>query len=225
VANTDLCEDKEAQKALMMSNNSLQWIPTRLYFWAGSLELLSSTVMPRIIMRNLILTLMIIGATLPVMSQANENKKGSPNLREMVFNLKPNEIGLTKDNFKHPVWGIVMETGFPEGIFTLVSLADGTTSLYFSNGGGIIGSGEHENVRDASGRFFTRAQHFYKKATKVTNHPAPNNGEVKFYFFTFDETLIYSASEEKLGNDKDELSELFYAAHGVISELRKIQEQ
>lgn len=36
---------------------------------------------------------------------------------------------------------------------------------------------------------------------------------------------MYSASEEKLGNDKDELLELFYAAHCVISELRETQEK
>ena len=172
----------------------------------------------------LILTI-IIGATIPVMTYANENKEGSANLREMVFNLKPDQIGLTKENFKHPVWGIVMETGLSEGYFTLVSLADGTTSLYFSNGGGIIGGGEHENVREASGYFLTGAQHFYKKATKVTKHPAPNDGEVKFYFLTFNETLMYSAPEEKLGNDKNELSELFYAAHGVITELRKLHDK
>ena len=36
------------------------------------------------------------------------------------------------------VWGVVMETGYPEAVVTLVSLGDRTTSLYFSNGGGII---------------------------------------------------------------------------------------
>ena len=162
---------------------------------------------------------------LPAMNHANENKEGSAGLREMVFNLKPDKIGLTKETFKHPVWGMVMETGIPEGYYTLVSLADGTTSLYFSNGGGIIGGGEHENVRKASGYFLTGAQHFYKKAKKVTSNPAPQNGEVNFYFLTFSGTLMYSASEEKLGNDKDELSDLFYAAHGVISELRETQEE
>ena len=176
-------------------------------------------------MKYLIITLILIGAMLPAMNHADENKEGSAGLREMVFNLKPDKIGLTKETFKHPVWGMVMETGLPEGYYTLVSLADGTTSLYFSNGGGIIGGGEHENVRKASGHFLTGAQHFYKKANKVTTHPAPNDGEVKFYFLTFDNTLMYSAPENKLGNDKDDLSGLFYAAHGVISELREIQEK
>ena len=36
---------------------------------------------------------------------------------------------------------------------------------------------------------------------------------------------MYSAPEKKLGNVKDELSGLFYAAHGVMTELREIQEK
>jgi hypothetical protein len=89
-------------------------------------------------------------------------------LRSMVLNLNPKDIGITKDNFPHPVFAIVMETGFPEGSFTLSSIADGTTSLYFSSGGGIIGGGEHENVRKASTYLLSGAQHFYEKAKKVT---------------------------------------------------------
>jgi len=159
------------------------------------------------------------------MSEANENKATSVDLRNMIFNLNPNEIGLSKKEFGHPVWGMVMETGFPDGSFTLVSLADGTTSLYFSNGGGIIGGGEHENVRGASEYFLSGAQHFYKSASKVSDFPSPSDGEVKFYFLTFDGVLTYSAPEEKQGNEKDELSNFFFAAHGVISELRKIEEK
>lgn len=159
------------------------------------------------------------------MSEANENKEATADLRNKVFNLNPSEIGLSKKSFGHPVWGMVMETGFPEGSFTLVAIADGTTSLYFSNGGGIIGGGEHEAVREVSGYYLTGAQHFYKKGNEVSKFPAPSNGEVKFYFLTYDGVRMYSAPEEKLGNEKDELSNLFFAAHGVISELRKIEEK
>lgn len=159
------------------------------------------------------------------MTEANENKSTSADLRKMVFDLNPNDIGLSKESFGHPVWGMVMETGFPEGAFTLVALAEGTTSLYFSNGGGIIGGGEHESVREASGYFLTGAQQFYESGTKVKEYPSAKDGEVKFYFLTYDGVLMYSAIEDKLGNEKDPLSNLFFAAHEVISELRKTQEK
>jgi hypothetical protein len=41
------------------------------------------------------------------------------------------------------VFGVLMETGYPEAVVSLVALSDGTASLYFSNGGGIIGTGGH----------------------------------------------------------------------------------
>jgi len=146
------------------------------------------------------------------------------NLRSMVLNLNPKDISITKNNFPHPVFAILMEIGLPEGSFTLSSVADGSTSLYFSSGGGIIGGGEHENVRKASGNFLTGAQHFYKKAKKVRTFPKPKSGNVIFYFITFDGVFSYSALEDDLGNEKDEFSDLFFAAHNVITELRQLEE-
>jgi hypothetical protein len=146
-------------------------------------------------------------------------------LRSMVLNLNPEEIGLTQESYPHPVFGLVMETGFADGSFTLSVLADGTTSLYFSTGGGIIGAGEHESVRKASGRLLSTAQEFHSKAKKVNTFPKPGQGEVIFYFLTFDGVLSYTALENDLGNEKDELSGLFFAAHNVLSEIRKIEEK
>ena len=143
-------------------------------------------------------------------------------LRGMLFDLKPGDIGLTRDNFPHPVWGMIMETGFADGSFTLVALADGTTSLYFSSGGGVIGGGEHEVIREAAGHYLSGAQYFYDQAEKVDSYPTPDDGEVRFYFLGFDDVSLYAANEKKLGVGADKLSNLFYAAHGVIEELRKI---
>ena len=159
------------------------------------------------------------------MSNSTENTEAVKDLREMVFNLDPNEIGITAENFDHPVWGMIMETGFEEGSFTLVTLADGTTSLYFSTGGGTIGAGEHESVRKAVWNYLSGAQHFYRNARWADGTPTPTDGEVIFYFLTFEGRLAYSALEEKLGNGNDELSNLFYAAHSVISEIREIEQK
>lgn len=175
--------------------------------------------------KAILAALAFFGASFSLMSQATGQNETIEGLRAMVFNLDPEEIGLTRENFGHPVWGMIMETGFDDGSFTLVTLADGTTSLYFSTGGGIIGGGGHDSVRQASGHFLSGAQYFYGNATKVESFPGPANGEVKFYFLTFDGISTYSAPEDKLGNGNDELSNLFYAAHEVITELREIDER
>src|SRR5438105_7124389 len=63
-------------------------------------------------------------------------------LRDRLLRLDPASVGLADK----PLWGCRMETGYPNGIATLVCLADGTTSLYTSTGGGIIGAGAHAQV-------------------------------------------------------------------------------
>ena len=64
-------------------------------------------------------------------------------LRELFLNGAEEDLG-TK--FPETPWLVVMETGVPGGSYTVVSLHDGTTSIYFSNGGGIIGAGQHPDV-------------------------------------------------------------------------------
>ncbi len=145
-------------------------------------------------------------------------------LRGMVFALEPGEIGISRENFAHPVWGMVMETGFADGFFTLITLADGSTSLYFSSGGGMIGAGEYPAVRRAVGHYLTGAQYFHDRAKPVEQYPRPEPGKVVFYFLGFDGIAAYTAPESRLGVGEDELSNLFYAAHGVIEEIRKINE-
>ena len=145
-------------------------------------------------------------------------------LRGMVFSLDPGEIGISRENFAHPVWGMVMETGFADGFFTLITLADGSTSLYFSSGGGMIGAGEFAAVRRAVGHYLAGAQYFFDRAEPVEQYPRPAPGKVVFYFLGFDGIASYTASERELGIGEDDLSNLFYAAHGVIDEIRKVNE-
>lgn len=168
--------------------------------------------------------LAVLGIVVAAMAADTTPSQMSDELRSMVINLKPKDIGITKESFPNPVYALVMETGFPEGSFTLSSVADGSTSLYFSNGVVMIGGGEHVSVREASGYLLSGVQRFYKKAKKVTSFPKPEAGKVIFYFITFGGVRSYTALEDDLGNEKDELSNLFFAAHNVITELRKIEE-
>ena len=68
-------------------------------------------------------------------------------LRSMALTLKPEEIGV-KTPPREP-YAVVMEMGFPRGTATLVAVAEGTVSLYYSSGGGILGAGIHDSVRSA----------------------------------------------------------------------------
>ena len=51
-----------------------------------------------------------------------------PDLRQQVLSLDPAKIGLAPTS-SNPVWGVLMETGYPEAVATLVTIGDGTVRL------------------------------------------------------------------------------------------------
>lgn len=146
-------------------------------------------------------------------------------LRDRILELTPDEIGITSASERGQVWGILMEMGYREGLATLLALADGTTSLYWGHGGGVIGAGEHESVQRASGAFLVAGETHRSKMDPVEEYPLPGVGRVRFYCRTSTDTLSGEAAEDDLARGTDPLSELFYAGHAVITEIRHLAER
>lgn len=142
-------------------------------------------------------------------------------LRSMVLKLSAADIGVTLDSFPQQVWGMVMETGSCAGHYSLVALADGTTSLYFSSGGGVIGAGERPEVRQASHHFIERGNEFLTQAKPCNSTEPPNAGMTQFFFLSFEGIRSYIAQEVSLGEMQDPLSPLFHAGHAVITKIRQ----
>lgn len=146
-------------------------------------------------------------------------------LRDQVLSVKPSDIGVAPTSSLPVVWGVVMETGFPEAVVTLVSLADRTTSLYCSNGGGVIGAGEHATVAAATAGFISLANEFHSQTEPTKTFPLPAIGRVRFYLLTFAGVLTAEADEQDLGNMRHKLSPLFHKGHEVIGNVRLSTEQ
>lgn len=146
-------------------------------------------------------------------------------LRDQILHLRPEDAGIQPSSDMPGVWGILMETGYARAIATLVSLADGTTSLYFSNGGGMIGGGQHATVAQATRSFVAAAEHYVQHLTRAESFPLPAMGRVKFYILAYSGTYTIDSDEQQLGNRQHELSPLFYQGQHVITQLRLIQQQ
>lgn len=145
-------------------------------------------------------------------------------LRNMVLTTKPDSIGV-KLKDPNEVWGVVMETGYPEAVASLVALADGTVSLYFSNGGGIIGLGPHAGPRRAAQSFLAASQQFSKQLQPTKSYPLPKSSYTRFYLLTGNGVLTVEAKEDDFGNNRHSLSPLFYKAHDLISEVRAVDQK
>lgn len=118
---------------------------------------------------------------------------------------------------------LLMETGYPEAVATPVGIVDGTSSLYFSNGGGFIGAGAHAAVAEASGRWLETGQEFLPQLSAVSDPPLPDERLTQFVAVTRDGLRGAVAPEEEPGEGRHALSPLFHAGHDVITQIRLTQ--
>jgi hypothetical protein len=146
-------------------------------------------------------------------------------MRNRVLKLVPQEVGIVQSRETPNVWGILMEMGRPKAVVTLASLADGTTSLYFGNGGGMIGAGEHAAVAQVSKSFVAKSEEYFPRMIPTESFPLPAVGRVKFYILTFSGVFTAEVGENELGNRKHDLFPLYCSGQDVITQLRLIQEQ
>lgn len=142
-------------------------------------------------------------------------------MREMVFSLTYASINFRARLEGKPIFAL-MELNLSGDIATQVSVADGSTSLYLSTGGGITGGGRHERVREASERFLVQAKNALAFMNKVEDYHPPAEGEVCFYVKNQAGVFRYCASEQNLREGNDPLSQLYVLGHKVLTELRKI---
>lgn len=136
-------------------------------------------------------------------------------LRNRVLTLDPTSEG-RRDQ---PVWGCLVETGYPNGIATLVCLYDGTTSLYTSSGGGMIGAGGHARVVRQNAELLTILRAHLRAMSPSTDDKLPENGQTIIRALTSAGQRLFEAPSNDLVEGRSELSEVFYAAHLVIREL------
>jgi hypothetical protein len=145
-------------------------------------------------------------------------------LRQRALNLDPHDAGLRPTAVLPRVFGVMMETGLPEGCATLVGLADGTASLYLSSGGGVIGGGQHAEVAQAVRRFVQAAEESLDVMPAARRAELPAVGWVVLRALTYKGRHEVEVLEDDLGYDRHQLSPLFYAGHDVITMLRRIEE-
>ena len=145
-------------------------------------------------------------------------------LRDRIFTMDPADVGLQPSWPGAQLWAAMLETRFPAAIVTLVCVGDGTTSMYFSNGGGVIGSGQHPQVHAASIEFLKIMQANVQTFTRTDDVSYPETGISVMRAMTFEGPFIASAREDDLGYKRHALWPVFHAAHDVMNQIRLIEQ-
>lgn len=118
------------------------------------------------------------------------------------------------------IWGGMMDMGYPKGAATLVCLRDGTTSMYTSSGGGLIGGGEHDFVVRTNKIFLGELARHITSMSPDADESMPAAGRIVFRALTYDGPLTFTAPEANLARGESALSPVFFAAHDVLTQLR-----
>jgi hypothetical protein len=158
-------------------------------------------------------------------TEASEPAQVYLQLRNRILNLNPADMDLHPSPGAPHVWGVMMETGYPVGSATLVSFVDGTTSLYYSTGGGMLGSGEYTPVAESSKALVAEAEIYLQQMTIASNIQLPEVGQVRFTLLTFAGTFSDAAPERMLAEGEHPLSPLFTKAHETLEQLHLLAEK
>jgi hypothetical protein len=159
----------------------------------------------------------------------SSDQPGRKNTAEIFRGLRNQVLALAaKDVQGTPlptgVFGALMEFTAGQTWVTLVAVLDGTTSLYFGSGGGIIGGGKSEIVRKANHLFLETAGRFVSSFTKVSDYPLPKPGHVHFYVLTSSGVFASEEVEEsELTTVRKGLLPLYAAAQNVITQIRLVE--
>jgi hypothetical protein len=143
-------------------------------------------------------------------------------LRDRVLKITDKDVSGLKGK---RVWAVLMDMGRPTATVTVVAIADGTASLYFSKGGGIIGLGEHKNIHPESLKLVEVSAGYLNKMKKVDQFPLPAPGEVRFFVVTPDGVFSAKAMESELETHDHDLRGLFSQTNDLITQMRITEEK
>jgi hypothetical protein len=146
-------------------------------------------------------------------------------IRERIFHLNPAELGLAASLAPPDVWAVVVEMGYEVGSATLMALADGTTSLHYSTGGGLLGRGDYAPVAEASKALVGEAQKHLHNMDATDELPLPEVGQVRFILLAYSGIYTSVAPTTSLSSNTHLLAPLFTRAQETLDQMRLLAEK
>jgi len=116
----------------------------------------------------------------------------------------------------------VMEIGLPNATVTILAIADGSVSVYFSTGAAVIGAGEHAAVRGVAERFRMVFAESRGLLQQTVDFPMPDPGQVRFQVRTVDGKYSGVAPEAALQTGRHPLAPLYAAGQDLLTEVRLV---
>ena len=151
-----------------------------------------------------------------------QRKNPYPRLRALALYSKRIPNSMPNPSSPNEPWGVVMDWVLSGAVATVVAFSDGSASVYFSSGGGLLGGQAHEPIRNAARQAVAAAGEVQSQMELTTIFPLPQPGIVVFYLLTDSGVFTGSAFESALRTHSHALSKLGDAMQEVISAYRRM---
>jgi tetratricopeptide (TPR) repeat protein len=134
--------------------------------------------------------------------------------RELWFKMTASQAKISPSaEFPH-VFIVIMDWRIENKQTLIAAAADGTSSLYISPGSKVLGG---YSAKEEAKAVITAAEKILTLAKKVSDHPLPPPGEVRFYIRTHSGLYMISDSFADLRENKGKTLQLFVAANKVMT--------
>jgi hypothetical protein len=159
--------------------------------------------------------------------QAGNIESASPNiylgLRSLALQGSRANFGLGPGSKPTQPYAVVTDWGTADGPTTVIAIADGSASVYPSDGNALIGGGQsHESIRNAALSTIAAADAAQPLMHATTTFPLAPRGQVDFYLVSDAGVFTASASQEDVRRQRGPFAELADSAQSIITEYRKI---
>jgi len=174
-----------------------------------------------------VLILVLVGCVRnePAAGTSSPNKETpGVEMRTMALTTPVDKLGFSSDSAFPSAYGVLTDWNLGDFTVTILSMRDGTASLYTTSTFGMIGGQSHERVRLAAIRYVKEAERHVGASKPVTDFPYPKPGQVYFYLLTYDGVRRCVGDETGIERGSDPTRPLFAAAQDVMTELRLLME-
>jgi hypothetical protein len=151
---------------------------------------------------------------------SGDSASGTWTLREKLLSAKPSDFGLAATPELPRVWAALMEMRMSKANVSLVAVAEGSTSLYISTGGGVIGAGEHDPVRDGNRKLLTFIETALDLFVPIERPLEVFDDAVSFVVLTYEGLRGARDEEKKLEDRRSPLWPAYYLGQDVITKMR-----
>ncbi len=166
-----------------------------------------------------------VKAAEPAHHLGSDRTNAGRELRLMMLNSAPKELGATPTREYPRIYGLLMDWPLGDQIATVFATSTGAASLYTTAAFGILGGEAHEAVRNAAAKFVRAADRYLEAAIPTTEFPYPAEDRVRFYLLTFEGVRFIDTELAAMSNSGTQFAVLFGNGQEVLTKLRIASEK